>query len=428
MAAPAAVSQQRGGPHPALSRPALLVHVFKFVVRDKPPPPSPGEDDSILPFVVRALQDVTKLLHVASAWEDTCVNYSPLMWQRLAQLARVEDAPLEGDDASTPIERRSRRAFNFFLCRAWARTASYTPALLSRLSEDCTVVDLHDCYRTDDTVTGLLRISCLKHLQSLNVGGCDRLTDAGVALLGRLQNLQSLDLRFFAKITDAGLQHLAVGSQQLRSLDLRRCVQITDSGLAHLGRLKQLQTLELTGCKQITDAGLGHLAELKELRTLSLSECGRITDAGLAHIARLETLQSLDLACCDKVTDAGLAHIACLEKLQTLCLRGCLAISDVGLQAVGRLKQLQSLSVWNCPNITNAGLVHLAGLQALQSLDVSYCRQISEIGLQHLTGLKQLQTLGLSRGQATSDGVAAFWAAHQKARASAGAPSAAASA
>jgi hypothetical protein len=59
---------QRSQDHPALLRPALLSHVFKFVVRRH--------------------TDV-KLLHVNSAWEDTAVNYCPWMWQRLTDLARL---------------------------------------------------------------------------------------------------------------------------------------------------------------------------------------------------------------------------------------------------------------------------------------------------------------------------------------------------
>ncbi len=90
-AAPAAAceatprSLQRSGPHPALTRPALLSHIFKFAVREH--------------------KDV-KLLHVHSAWEDTAVNYSPLLWRRLVRARGTWDAT--PPEAVATVEELSR--------------------------------------------------------------------------------------------------------------------------------------------------------------------------------------------------------------------------------------------------------------------------------------------------------------------------------
>jgi hypothetical protein len=99
--------------HPALSKPALLSHVFKFAARK--------------------LKDV-KLLHVSTAWEDTAVNFCPWMWERITAAARGVDSapPLEGTPQPS-LEQWSQHCFNHAVCRVWARGKSYTPSLLSRL-------------------------------------------------------------------------------------------------------------------------------------------------------------------------------------------------------------------------------------------------------------------------------------------------------
>ena len=45
----------------------------------------------------------------------------------------------------------------------------------------------------------------LPNLQSLNIGGCDEITDSGVTALanGKLPNLQSLNITYCSNITDS---------------------------------------------------------------------------------------------------------------------------------------------------------------------------------------------------------------------------------
>ncbi len=69
-AAAAADSTTSNAAHPALTRPAILTHVFKFVARNH--------------------ADGVRLLHVHTAWEDAAVNYAPWLWERLALLSKDE--------------------------------------------------------------------------------------------------------------------------------------------------------------------------------------------------------------------------------------------------------------------------------------------------------------------------------------------------
>lgn len=117
--------------------------------------------------------------------------------------------------------------------------------------------------------------------------------DAELELLEGLTALEDLDLSG-TDVTDAGLVHLS-DLENLRSLNLAdglmKPSNLTDEGLQHFKNLRQLEELVLSGAK-ITDAGLEQLAPLKNLKRLYLFDT-RITDAGLEHLEGLRELEIL---------------------------------------------------------------------------------------------------------------------------------------
>jgi hypothetical protein len=117
------------------------------------------------------------------------------------------------------------------------------------------------------------------------------------------------------------IAHLA-DLPQMTSLSLNGCCRITDAGLAPVGRVRGLRTLSLSGCKYITGVGLAHLSGLNGLELLSLHGCSLLTDAGLGNLRFLRGLRSLKLGGCPSITDAGLAHLHGLGSLRTLELGG----------------------------------------------------------------------------------------------------------
>lgn len=132
-------------------------------------------------------------------------------------------------------------------------------------------------------VTGawLKKLSHLKSLRSLNVGGSLVLADDGLKELKALKSLQGLYL-FYSRVTDAGLKELA-GLKDLRALDLYH-TRVRGPGLKDLAGLSHLQALNL-GDTRLTDAGLKHLARLKSLRWLNLHRT-RVTAAGVARLQK----------------------------------------------------------------------------------------------------------------------------------------------
>ncbi len=187
---------------------------------------------------------------------------------------------------------------------------------------------------TDEMLAQIIEL--FPNVVSLNLSGCEEITDAGLAHLKELTQLTDLNLVWCHLITDAGLAHLA-RLTQLTSLNLFGCALITDAGLAHLARLTQLTDLNLVWCHLITDAGLAHLAGLAQLTSLNLSDCALITDAGLAHLAGLAQLTYLDLSDCALITDAGLAHLKELTQLTLLDLLGCEKVTPHGKQSLKKV-------------------------------------------------------------------------------------------
>jgi Sec-independent protein translocase protein TatA len=137
------------------------------------------------------------------------------------------------------------------------------------------------------------------------------------------------------------------------SLDLSGCERITDAELLALNNLNALKSLNLSGCCNITDAGLLALNNLTALESLNLSHCSRLTDAGLLALNNLTALESLDLAWCHNITDGGLYHLNSLTTLQSLNLSGCDNITDAGLDHLSSLTTLQSLDLSYCERVTN---------------------------------------------------------------------------
>ena len=113
-------------------------------------------------------------------------------------------------------------------------------------------------------------------------------------------------------------------------MELGRCDRVTDAGLEKLALASSLEELDLSGCVGVTDRGLAALASLKNLRILDLSWCGKLTDAAIAAISSSAPLRILRLnhtAIGDKALE-GLAKSATLERVD---VRECPAVTQDGL-------------------------------------------------------------------------------------------------
>jgi hypothetical protein len=141
------------------------------------------------------------------------------------------------------------------------------------------------------------------------------LADSDISSLAHLCQLRTLDFSGgnavkSASITDIGLARLSkVDLPHLQTLTLGYCADITDAGLVHVGQMHTVSWLSLMACPQITDAGLLRLLTMRSLTALDLRGCPGVTDSGLQPLAVKTNWQTILLGGCSNVTAEGVARL-----------------------------------------------------------------------------------------------------------------------
>jgi len=180
----------------------------------------------------------------------------------------------------------------------------------------------------------------LTELEDVNLGGCvDRVTDRGMATLGKIQSLSRLNL------DGAG---------------------ISDEGVACLRPLTNLGVLSLSGTG-ITDRSLQTLRDMHRLERLYLQHTAVSDEVDLMAKDSWPLLWVLALPD-GAVTDRGLASLAALPRLKWLMLSQT-RVSDHQLRLLAGMKALRTLEL-NATSITDAGLANLETCTDLTSLSI----------------------------------------------------------
>lgn len=250
---------------------------------------------------------------------------------------------------------------------------------------------------------GLQHLPRIGPIASLDLGGCERLTDAGVQhLLGLSGTLTQLRLSNNKALTNAALQSLS-GLTLLRNLRVEYCQKVTPEGLRHLQGLP-LVSFSPRGCLKMTDAAVEVLREFVTLEHLSLAQCATLTRTALGPLGRdppPPALTNLDLSGIGNLDDESILLDLARETpppLTQLALDDCVRISGDGIAALRRLTRLVDLSLTNCKEAGNGGLVALRGLP-LTSLNLDACikLELSSADVQACLGSFQLTALSIRK-------------------------------
>ncbi|KAK9832578.1 hypothetical protein WJX81_000260 [Elliptochloris bilobata] len=163
-----------------------------------------------------------------------------------------------------------------------------------------------------DPATGAHRLG---HLRELSLSGCVKLSGRG---LGRLPaGLQTLRLGFCSNLKDAGVAEICTSLTRLRALDLSYCCKLSDAALASLGGLTQISELSLSGLsnRKVSDVAIGRaLQEKAQLAVLNLWYCRQVGQSTMAALypARAANLRELALS------SAGLGFQDIMNLLATI--------------------------------------------------------------------------------------------------------------
>jgi len=247
----------------------------------------------------------------------------------------------------------------------------------------------------------------LTQLKSLTFWGvADRLSDAGMASIGKLRNLEEL---YFIGWSAPSFSLAGITPWK----DLKKLRKL-DFGLGWVGppgvvygddvarQLAQMSSLEsIKGVAYLSADGLKTLATLPNLKCLHVSlkdrRQGYEGPTGVAHLAKLRSLEDLAFMGGESLSDDDAAQFESLPNLRNLFIADS-NMTERGMASLGRLRHLEHLTIGGHGFLTKQALNELKDLTNLQTLDVSMLSltkpPIDETPL-NLSLLRKLKTLEL---------------------------------
>ncbi|PSS31747.1 F-box protein like [Actinidia chinensis var. chinensis] len=192
-------------------------------------------------------------------------------------------------------------------------------------------LNISGCSAFSDTALVYLASSCRK-IKYLNLCGCVKAaSDKVLKAIGyNCNQLQSLNLGWCEQVGDAGVKCLAYGCPDLRALDLCGCVLITDDSVVALANnCLHLRSLGLYYCQNITDKAMYSLAHsrVKNKREMLKSMKNRYEDEGLMNL-NISQCTALTPPAVQAVCDSFPALHTCPGR-HSLMISGCLNLTSV---------------------------------------------------------------------------------------------------
>ena len=225
-------------------------------------------------------------------------------------------------------------------------------------------------------------------LESLNLHGCENITDYTARMLSFIPTLTKLDASL-SKISNLGLMLLFKRLPNLQSIGVKSCSQLTSDCL--LDFPTSIKELNLFNFKRLNEAALTAISKLPYLEKLDLTSCTFEEPCKLKRIIGKETLVELRLGqLSDYVKDSDFETFPENSKLRLLDLSYAKKISSSTLEKLAKAKKIEVLSLSDCPQLKDEDLKKLAGLTSLISLDLRSCFGLTDEGIESLPQIKDL--------------------------------------
>ncbi|XP_041975178.1 F-box/LRR-repeat protein fbxl-1-like [Aricia agestis] len=135
----------------------------------------------------------------------------------------------------------------------------------------------------------------MKGLKTLDIGGCNKITDVSLTYAFNHTELTSLNLSTCQQITVEGLKHLVKNCPSIEYLMLVDCFNLKDEGFIEIVKgLKRLTNLEVRGCNQLTDQAVEAIKTYcKKIKVLDLQGCRNISAEAACCIGNIPTLHTV---------------------------------------------------------------------------------------------------------------------------------------
>ncbi|CAG8590316.1 4472_t:CDS:2, partial [Acaulospora morrowiae] len=249
-------------------------------------------------------KDIHSCLFVCNLWKAllTPLLYrAPQIYHRFSFSATsptdspVQDPMTAKDDVTSSAAAKSKLALN-------AKSKLPLNFPIERYGPLIKILDLSEIEVVTDATVQTIALTC-PNLRRINLNRCTHISDAALDSLSAHRcatSLTSVSLGGCRKITDAGLKMLSKSCQGLTSLNIAECCKITDKGVQMIARgCPKLRQVRLSDCPRLGDHSIEALVmNCPRLCWLDVSRIGHITNSAVQLIANTcqENLEWLNLA------------------------------------------------------------------------------------------------------------------------------------
>jgi hypothetical protein len=239
-------------------------------------------------------------------------------------------------------------------------------------------------------------VAKLPQLKSIDLGGCENITEKGIKSLAQLKHLEALFLDR-NPVTAAWLKELA-GVKGLKWLDIS-ATPLADEAMGELGGIQQLNTLIVHHLPNLTAAGVKKIVAVNQLRFLDIT-VEKNPNAMCESLATARTLSALKVS---PVGDEEDVHLGKMASLDTLDLSNELADAFRLDKPLVIKPKIAGPRFAGNNHITDKGLNLLTGCTMLRVLDLTNNSDIKGDGIDEFTRMKRLEEIYL-RGTAFTNG------------------------
>lgn len=243
----------------------------------------------------------------------------------------------------------------------------------------------------------LLELAPVKTLRLLDIRGCSRVTDAGLAVLKEFPNLIVFKLRCTA-VSNFGIENIR--GKNLKTFGIEDSQTYDDNAIELLTTMtKSMQELTIMRCPAIGDDGIKKIAALTDMRKLNL----RGNYIGSDALEGCKDMPNLTLLCVSEtfVDSAALPFLAKADKLNNADFWHT-DVSDENLEVLAKLPALKILRL-DGTKITDAGIAKLVGSTSLENLNLSE-NQLTDACVDSLCKIKTLKSLSIRATQISEAG------------------------
>lgn len=234
-------------------------------------------------------------------------------------------------------------------------------------------LDVAGCHRVSDVGVAEIVRRC-DRLQALGLNGCAQVTDYAFQLLCQAAGPRLTHVGASGtKISDGGVKRLLEAAPKLARLELRGCIfdpevmrRMIERDVIYGARptrgLPALRFLDLAFCPQLHGLAVAWIAAgCAQLSAVSVRACPSLHNKGLSGFQGCRSLATLDLARNPHFDDAGIGSLkgcASAPSLRRLDLGGCTGVSDAALQALaGTFPCVRDLSLHSMDHLKGPGLL-----------------------------------------------------------------------